>query len=99
MTAHRELQETITLPDGKTTVSGSHMTEMSVPSTDPSQARAEAWDRRTITRPGFAVESTARATLQSTTEHFVLHLWLDVSFNGKPYHHQEWNTTIRRRLL
>lgn len=100
MTARREMMgDTVELPDGVTVVTSSHRVEMSVSTAAPAEARAAAWDQRTLRRPGLDVRCTATAELESSVSAFHLRLGLDVTLNGSPYWRNHWVRAIPRRLL
>ncbi|HEY3248827.1 MAG TPA: CocE/NonD family hydrolase [bacterium] len=97
--ARRELGETIHHPDGVTTLTSAHRTEMTAAAAGPAAAAARAWDRRTLVRPGLAVESTATAELRGDTNSFVLDLSLDVTLDGTSFWSRRWIRTVPRLLL
>ena len=99
MTAQRRLGEIVRHPDGATVITSEHTTQMAVSASDPADALAKAWDRKTLRRPGLDVESTATAELKSTAAEFHLDLTLDVTLNGAPHWNNRWTRTIPRRLL
>ncbi len=99
MTARRQLRETIRHPDGATVVTSEHRAEMTVSAQNPADARATSWDRKTLRRPGFEVESTATAELKSDATVFHLDLTLDVTLNKSPRWSNHWARTIPRQLL
>ena len=99
MTVQRRLGEIVRHPDGATVITSEHTTQMAVSASDPADALAKAWDRKTLRRPGLDVESTATAELKSTAAEFHLDLTLDVTLNGAPHWNNRWTRTIPRRLL
>ncbi len=99
MRARRELREVIRHPDRATILTGEHRTEMRVAAADPAAAEAQAWDRRTLQRPGLVVECTATAALRGTAAAFALDLALTVTRDGNPYWSRRWVRTIPRQLL
>lgn len=99
MKARRELGDTVRHPDGVTVITNAHRIEMSVPAAAPAEARAAAWDQRTLRRPGLDVQCTATAELEGSISEFHLRLELDVMLNGSSYWRNRWVRAIPRRLL
>lgn len=99
VTARRELKEAVRHPDGITTITSEHQTEMRVSAQKPAEAIATGWDRKTLQRPGLDVTSTAIAELRSDAATFFLDLSLDVTLNGAPYWGRRWTRAIPRLLL
>lgn len=99
MIARRQQKEVIHHYDGVTVVTSEGWTEMRVSATDPADAVATGWDRKTFRRPGLTVESTATAELKSTTTDLHLDLGLEVTRDGAPYWSRRWTKVIPRRLL
>jgi hypothetical protein len=99
MIARRELKETVRHPDGVTVVTSENRTEMRVSATNPADAVATGWDRKTLSRQVTEVESTATAELKSDATTFTLNLLLDVTVNGSPYWSRRWTRTIPRLRL
>ena len=99
MTARRESGDTVHHPDGVTTLTSSHLVEMSVSAPAPAEARASGRDQRILRRPGLDVQCTATAEVTGSVSEFHLTLDLDVQLDGSPYWHNRWVRTIPRRLL
>jgi hypothetical protein len=99
MIARRQQMETIHHYDGVAVITSEGWTEMRVSATDPADAAATGWDRKTFRRPGLEVESTATAELRSTATDLHLDLALDVTRDGAPYWNRRWTKVIPRRLL
>lgn len=99
MTARRELRETVHHPGRAAAVTSEHRTEMRVSATNPADAVATGWDRRTLRRADLAVECVATAELRSDAQTFFLDLALDITLNGAPYWQRRWTRSIPRMLL
>jgi hypothetical protein len=73
--------------------------EMGVSHRDPSQV----WIRSTMSEveswPGVHVESQVTGSLNSTADHFMLNIVLNVQLNGQPYFQKQWSETFPRELL
>jgi putative CocE/NonD family hydrolase len=99
VTARRELKETIRHPDGTTTITSEHRTEMRVSAANPAEVLATGWDRKTMRRPGLDVENTAVAELRSDATSFFLELTLEIRLNHSLHRQRRWTKTIPRLLL
>jgi hypothetical protein len=90
--------EAVTLPDG-TVLYSSELLEMTASHDDPAHARMRTEVVYRLDQDDRRIEVLANGLMTSTETDFELAVDLDVTLDGRPFHHREWAETIPRRLV
>ena len=86
------------LPDG-TRLYASELLEMTASDADPAHARMRTEVVYRLDQDGRAIAVLANGLMTSTETTFELAVDLDVSLDGRPFHHGQWAESIPRRLV
>ena len=90
--------EGVTLPDG-THLYSSELLEMTASDADPAHARMRTEVVYRLDQDGRAIVVLADGLMTSTETTFELAVTLDVTLDGRSFHHRDWVETIPRRLV